>query len=60
MNWTSWSDFISMDGYGYYVWGSYLISFICIAGEIILVSNRKRTLLKQISLTKAQIKQERK
>lgn len=60
MNWTSWSDFISMDGYGYYVWGSYLISFICIAGEIILVSNRKRTLLKQISLTKAPIKQERK
>ncbi|GDX61320.1 MAG: heme exporter protein CcmD [Nitrosospira sp.] len=60
MNWTSWSDFISMGGYGYYVWGSYLISFICIAGEIILVSNRKRTLLKQISLTKAPIKQERK
>ena len=60
MNWTSWSDFISMGGYGYYVWGSYLISFICIVGEIILVSNRKRTLLKQISLTKAPIKQERK
>ncbi|MSQ05551.1 MAG: heme exporter protein CcmD [Nitrosomonadaceae bacterium] len=60
MNWTSWSDFISMGGYGYYVWGSYLISFICIAGEIILVSNRKRTLLKQISLTKTLIKQERK
>jgi heme exporter protein D len=23
MNWHSWSDFLSMGGYGLYVWGSY-------------------------------------
>lgn len=50
MNWASWSDFFSMGGYGLYVWGSFLVSFICMVGEVILVSNRRRTLLKQLSL----------
>jgi len=50
MNWASWSDFFAMGGYGFYVWGSFLVSFICIVGEIILVLNRRRTLLSQLSL----------
>ncbi|WP_244505723.1 heme exporter protein CcmD [Nitrosomonas communis] len=33
-----------MGGYGFYVWGSYLVSFICIAGEIWILLNRQRTL----------------
>ncbi|AKH38249.1 MULTISPECIES: heme exporter protein CcmD [Nitrosomonas] len=44
MNWNSWSEFFSMGGYGFYVWGSYLVSFICIAGEIWILLNRQRTL----------------
>jgi heme exporter protein D len=39
-----------MGGYGFYVWGSYIVTFICIAGEIILISNRRRTLERQFSL----------
>ena len=50
MNWASLSDFFAMGGYGFYVWGSFLVSFICMAGEIILVLNRRRTLLRQLSL----------
>ncbi len=50
MNWSSLSEFLDMGGYGLYVWGSYLVTFLCIAGEIILVSNRKRTLVKHLSL----------
>ncbi|MDV6345539.1 heme exporter protein CcmD [Nitrosomonas sp. Is37] len=37
-----------MGGYGFYVWGSYLVSVICIAGEIWLLSNRWRTLQKSL------------
>jgi len=59
MIWASWSDFFSMGGYGFYVWGSYLVSFACIAGEIALVFNRKRTLLKHLSLIHESTKQEK-
>lgn len=39
-----------MGGYGLYVWGSYIVTFICIAGEILLISKRRRTLEKQYGL----------
>ncbi len=50
MNWSSISDFFSMGGYGLYVWGSYVVTLICIVAEIWLISNRRRTLEKQYSL----------
>ncbi|SFE16003.1 heme exporter protein D [Nitrosomonas sp. Nm166] len=50
MSWSSVSEFFSMGGYGLYVWGSYIVTFICIAGEILLISNRRRTLEKQYGL----------
>ncbi|MBX9917279.1 MAG: heme exporter protein CcmD [Nitrosomonas sp.] len=50
MNWSSWSEFFSMGGYGLYVWGSYVVTLICIVGEILLISRRHRTLEKQYSL----------
>ncbi len=59
MIWASWSDFFSMGGYGFYVWGSYLVAFACIAGEIALVFNRKRTLLKHLSLIHESTKEEK-
>lgn len=46
MNWSDVTDFFSMGGYGLYVWGSYLVTLVCIVGEIVLVSNRRRTLEK--------------
>ncbi|SET47427.1 heme exporter protein CcmD [Nitrosomonas marina] len=45
MNWSSWSEFFSMGGYGVYVWGSYFVTFVCIIGEILLISKRRRTLI---------------
>ena len=47
MNWSSVSEFLSMGGYGFYVWGSYAMTLICIVGEILLISKRRRTLEKQ-------------
>jgi len=39
-----------MGGYGLYVWGSYIVTFICVIGEILLITNRRRTLEKQYGL----------
>ncbi|MBS0300081.1 MAG: heme exporter protein CcmD [Proteobacteria bacterium] len=50
MNWSSWSEFFAMGGYGLYVWGSYAVTVICVAGEILSISRRRRTLEKQYSL----------
>lgn len=50
MIWSSWSEFFSMGGYGLYVWGSYVVTLICIVGEILLISRSHRTLEKQYSL----------
>ena len=47
------------NGYGFYVWGSYLVALICITGELVLVYNRKRTLLKHLSLIHQSNKQEK-
>jgi len=33
-------DFIFMNGYGFYVWGSYLIALIAMCGEVILLRRR--------------------
>jgi heme exporter protein D len=48
MKWESLSDFFAMGGYGFYVWGSYLVVMICVIGEIILLRSRKRTLYKHL------------
>ncbi len=58
MNIENWSEFFAMGGYGFYVWGSYIVSFVCIAGEVILISKRRRTLMKQRGLTHGSTKKE--
>lgn len=40
----SWSEFFSMGNYGFYVWGSYLLSLIVIGGEVLLLWKRKKRL----------------
>jgi len=41
-------DFFSMGGYGFYVWGSYLVTGIFMMVELILVMRRRRTLLRRL------------
>jgi len=39
----NWSEFFNMGGYAFYVWGSYLVSFVVIGAEaLIVVRNSKR------------------
>ncbi len=47
MNGRSWSDFLSMGGYAFYVWGSYLVALLAIGGEVALLLRRKKALLER-------------
>ena len=40
----SWREFVSMGDYGFYVWGSYLVSLIAIGGEIAFLWKRRKRL----------------
>jgi heme exporter protein D len=46
MIWKSLDDFIAMGGYGFYVWGSYLVTAIVIMAEILLLRARRRAVEK--------------
>lgn len=40
------SEFLSMGGYGLYVWGSYLTTLILLGGEVVLLMRRQKNLRK--------------
>ncbi|MDG6897737.1 heme exporter protein CcmD [Actinobacillus delphinicola] len=44
----SWSDFINMGGYGFYVWLSYGLSFLAIILLIAEESWRRKALIKEM------------
>lgn len=44
----TWSEFFSMGGYGFYVWGSYAVALIAMGGEVILLRRRKKNLAAQL------------
>jgi len=46
MNWNSWPEFFHMGGYALYVWGSYAVTAVLIAGEILLLRTRRQKALK--------------
>ena len=52
VNWASASDFFAMGGYAFYVWGSFLVTAACIAGEILFLRARHREALKTVRAEK--------
>jgi heme exporter protein D len=42
----NWPD-LSMGGYGFYVWGSYLVSLIAIVWEVVSLKQKKKVLTHQ-------------
>lgn len=40
----TWSEFFTMSGYGFYVWGSYLIALLLMGGEVALLIKRRKAL----------------
>ena len=49
MIWNSWTEFWAMGGYGLYVWGSFGVTGLCVALEMIWVKNARAQALAQIS-----------
>lgn len=43
MSWKSLDDFLHMGGYGLYVWGSYLVTGLCIAIELLMLWLRRKS-----------------
>jgi heme exporter protein D len=42
MQWESLADFLHMGGYGFFVWGSYAVTAICIVAELLALRARGR------------------
>ena len=41
------SEFLAMGGYGFYVWGSYGVTFVFMAFEIVALKRRRKALLQR-------------
>ena len=52
VNWASASDFFAMGGYGFYVWGSFIVAAACIAGEILFLRARRGEALRTVRAEK--------
>jgi heme exporter protein D len=42
MHWNSFSEFLAMGGYAFYVWGSFGITFLAMAIEVWLLNKRRQ------------------
>jgi heme exporter protein D len=42
MHWNSVDDFLAMGGYGFYVWGSMIVTGLAIALETVLLRQRRK------------------
>ena len=48
MNWSSWSEFVAMGGYGFYVWGSFGMTAVVIVGELVSLRARRKALSQRL------------
>jgi heme exporter protein D len=46
----NWAEFFAMNGYAFYVWGSYGVALLVFAVEIALVRNRRKITLRNLRL----------
>ena len=46
--WSSFSDFLQMGGYAFFVWGSYLVTILALVIEIALLRSRNKNLQKTL------------
>jgi heme exporter protein D len=46
----NWSEFFAMNGYAFYVWGSYGMALLIFIIEILLVRHKRKITLQQLRL----------
>ncbi len=44
----SWSEFLSMGGYAVYVWGSYALGLLVVAGNVWAALRRRRQVIDEL------------
>lgn len=53
MIWESWSDFFAMGGYALYVWGSLIVVAGGMAGEVMFLRQRGKSIRAQLANARA-------
>jgi len=48
LHWNSLSDFLSMGGYGLYVWGSFVLTAAVLGWELLALRQRRRRALDEV------------
>ena len=48
IHWNSFSDFLAMGGYGFYVWGSFGATILIMAVEPIMVGRNRKTTIARL------------
>ena len=48
MQWGTLENFLSMGGYGFYVWGSYVVCAVVIVAEIWMLRQRRRAAVREV------------
>lgn len=46
----NWAEFFAMNGYAFYIWGSYGVALFIFGVEIVLVRNRRKNALRELRL----------
>ena len=46
----NWSEFFAMNGYAFYVWGSYGVTVIVFIAEIAMVRHKRKVTLQQVRM----------
>ena len=55
LNWSTWSDFLSMGGYGLYVWGSFGVTALVLLLELWSLAARHRAIVNLAAQTTEQM-----
>ena len=45
------SDFLAMNGYGFYVWSAYAVTGIVLVAELVVLRSRRRAVLEEARLS---------
>lgn len=48
MQWNSVSEFFAMGGYAFYVWGSFGLTAVVVAGEVLLLRAQRKNILRDL------------
>ncbi len=56
MHWHSVNEFLAMGGYAFYVWGSFGITFGCMAIELLLLNGRRQKIAQAVKQEAFQLK----